>query len=282
MKVEYLALAFTVVFATLFFIRPVDSIAAGDGVIKSAGCKTEYFLMQDLSAAYKKKTGIKIQLGKTGNKKAINLLMDNKIDFTFTCKTIDQLAKKLKLDKEVISTWKSIPIAKDPIVIVSNSKNGVKGLTTQQLSDIFQGNINNWKEVGGNDLPVLLSYMNPELESAVVLLFKEFTMSAEGQLDKNAHISNGPSMSGNYVSKTPGGVTFIGFNSYKKRYGDILEVDGTAPSRDNILTGKYSLSTTYYLTVDGNERADLSRFIEYILSDDGQKAIEVNFIPYSE
>jgi len=250
--------------------------------MKSAGCKTEYYLLQDLSAAYKEKTGNKIQLGKTGNKKAINLLMDNKIDFTFTCKTIDQLAKKLKLDKEVISTWKSIPIAKDPIVIVSNGKNGVKGITTQQLTDIFQGNINNWKEVGGNDLPVLPSYMNQEFESGVVLLFKEFTVGAKGQLVKKAHISEGPSTSGNYVSRTPGGVTFMGVSAYNEKHGDILEIDGAAPSRENILTGKYPLSATYYLTVDGNERADVSQFIEYTLSDDGQKAIDVNFIPYSE
>ena len=80
----------------------------------------------------------------------------------------------------------------------------------------------------------------------------------------------------------PGGVTFMGVSAYKEKHGDILEIDGAVPSRENILTGKYPLSATYYLTVDGNERADVSQFIEYTLSDDGQKAIDVNFIPYSE
>jgi len=282
MKVKYFALSFTVIFAALFFIRPVDSIASGDGIMKSAGCKTEYFLLQDISAAYKKKTGNKIQLGKTGNKKAIKLLMDNQLDFTFTCKTIDKLAAKLKLDKSVIANWKSIPIAKDPIVIVSNSKNGVTNLTKEQLTAIFQGKIKNWKEVGGNDVTIRASYMDTSLESGIVLLFKEFTVGAKGQLDQKAHLSEGPSMSGNYAARTLGGITFMGLNSYREIYGDILQIDGVVPSRENILNGSYPLSATYYLTVDGNERADVSQLIEYILSEEGREVINVNFIPYSE
>jgi len=59
-----------------------DNLHAADAPdLKSAGCKTEYFLLQDLTKVYTDKTGIKFQLGNTGNKKAVNLLMDNKIDF---------------------------------------------------------------------------------------------------------------------------------------------------------------------------------------------------------
>ena len=208
--------------------------------------------------------------------------MDDKIDFAFTCKPISQLSQKLKLDPEVIASWKSIPIAMDPIVIVSNHKNGVQNLSTEQLTAIFQGKIHNWTEVGGNDLPVRTAYMNPELESGVNLLFKEFTVGTDGRLDPNAILGEGPSMAGNYVALTPGAVTFMAFNSYRDKYGDIVAVDGIHPSRENITSGQYGLTATYYLTLAGDAKKDVADFLDFTRSEDGTKTIEMNFIPYSE
>jgi phosphate transport system substrate-binding protein len=256
--------------------------AADPIVLQSAGCKTEYFLLQELAAAYSAKTGTKLQLGNTGNKKAVELLMDKKIDFAFTCKTIGQLTKGLKLDPNAVGGWTSIPVAKDPIVVVTNSKNGVTSLTTAQLTEIFQGKITNWKEVGGSDLPIHTAYMNPDLESGVVLLFKEFTMGEEGILDDKARLGDNPSMLGNYVSMTPGGVTFMGFNSYQEKFGPIMAIDGVVPNRENILNGGYKLAATYYLTLHGGENKDVAAFLQFVRSEDGKAVIGKNFIPFSQ
>jgi len=251
-------------------------------VLKAAGCKTEFFLLKDLAKAYKDKTGNKIQLGNTGNKKAVNLLLDEKIDFTFTCKPISKLTKGLKLDTAAVSPWTSTAIAKDPIVVVSNVKNGVQSITSEQLTKLFQGDITNWKELGGNDLQIRTAYMSPKLESGVVLLFKEFTVGSKGTLDEKAMIAKGPSMLGNYASVTPGAVTFMGFNSYRDKYGDIVELNGVAPTRENILNGSYGLAATYYLTLDGRNNKAVNDFVEFVQSEDGKKSIEENFISVSK
>lgn len=256
--------------------------AAGPSVLKSAGCKTEYFLLQDLSKVFANTSGTVLQLGKTGNNKAINLLLDRQIDFAFTCKSIEQLAEKLQLDPRVIERWKSVPIAKDPIVIVSNKQNGAQELTLEQLADIFQGDISNWKDVGGNDLPVLTAYINPELESGVAMHFQDFILDPGEKLDGNARVADGPSMLGNYIAMTPGAVTFMGYNSYQEKFGDIVAVDGALPTRENILSGKYGLAVTYYLTLAGDEHADVSEFLDFVRSEEGKRAIEMNFIPISE
>jgi len=251
-------------------------------VLKSAGCKTEYFLMKDLADSYAAKTGTRIQLGNTGNKKAMNLLMDHRINFAFTCKTIDQLARKLKLDPKIVGTWKSVPVAIDPIVIVANRDNGVENLSRAQLTELFQGKIRNWKELGGNDLAVITAYMNPALESGVTLLFKEFTVGIDGKLDESAHLGDGPSNLGHYISLHPGAVTFMGLNSYDENDGVILSIDGVAPSRENIFSGAYNLAATYYLTLTGEENREVSDFINFVQSEEGAKAIKVNFIPYAQ
>lgn len=274
------------VFGALFFLvvsLPAGTVwAAEQIVLQAAGCKTEYFLLQDLAAAYTAKSGIKLQLGNTGNKKAVDLLMEKKIDFTFTCKTVQQLTKGLKLDPNSVVGWTSIPLAKDPIVVVANSKNGIKDLTTAQLTDIFQGKITNWQEVGGSDLPMLTAYINPALESGVVLLFKEFTVGEEGKLDEKARLGDNPSMLGNYVSMTPGGVTFMGFNSYQEKFGTILAVDGVTPNRENILNDAYKLAATYYLTLSGGENKDIAAFLQFVQSEEGKAVIGKNFIPFMQ
>lgn len=256
--------------------------AADQIVLHSVGCKTEYFLLQELAAAYTAKNGTKLQLGNTGNKKAVELLMAKKIDFAFTCKTIGQLTSGLQLDPNGVDGWTSVPIAKDPIVVVTNPKNGVTGLSSAQLTEVFQGKATNWQEVGGSDLPILTAYINPELESGVVLLFKEFTVGEEGRLDDKGRLGENPSMLGNYVAMNPGGVTFMGLNSYQDKFGPILAIDGVTPSRENILNGAYKLAATYYLTLPAEKNMDVAAFVQFVQSEEGKAVIAKNFIPYSK
>ena len=281
MKIKAKSFAMVLFFAASMLLQPCYA-QAEETIIKAAGCKTEFFLLKDIAEAYKKKTGNKLQLGNTGNKKAVNLLLDQKIDFTFTCKPINKLTKGLKLDPTAVSSWTSIAIAKDPIIVVSNFKNGVRNITSEQLTKLFQGNIANWTELGGNDLQIRTAYMSTSLESGVVLLFKEFTVGNEGKLDEKAMIANGPSMLGNFVSVTPGAVTFMGFNSYREKYGDIVEIDGVAPTRANILNGSYGLAATYYLTLDGRGSDAVTNFVNFTQSDDGKMSIDQNFISVSQ
>lgn len=272
-----LAVAFGVIsFLTVGTVRAAEQL-----VLQSAGCKTEYFLLQDLAAAYDAKSGTKMKLGDTGNKKAVDLLIDKKIDFAFTCKTIEQLTKGLQLDPAAVAGWTSIPIAKDPIVILANPKNGVTGLSTAQLTEIFQGKVTNWKDVGGNDLPIMISTLDPALESGIIMLFREFTVGEEGALHESDIVGN-PSMIGNYVAMTPGGLTFMGLTSYQEKFGPILAVDGVLPNLDNILNGSYKLAATYYLTITGGESKDVADFVRFVESEEGRAVIARKFIPFGQ
>ncbi|GAB4341777.1 MAG: hypothetical protein Kow0089_16440 [Desulfobulbaceae bacterium] len=245
--------------------------------MKGAGCKTEYFLVKELAGDFHAKSGVRMQVGGTGNKKAVELMREGKIDFAFTCKPIERLAKKLGLGEEV-SSWSSTPIAMDPIVVVASPEVGVENLTSGQLTGIFKGDITNWRDVGGADLPVMPAYMSESLESGVVLLFKEFTVGVKERLAPKAMIANGPSMLGNYTSVTPGAVTFMGLNSYREKYGKILAIDGVSPTRENIVAGRYGLAATYYLTTKPESPAAVQQFLDFTRSVEGRAAINRNFV----
>lgn len=268
-------------FFALSLLTP-NYVGAAGTHMKSAGCKTEYFLLKELAQAYQKKTGTKLRTAKTGNKKAMELMLAGDVDFAFTCKPLSKLSKKLNLDQAKVVSWKSVPIAKDPIVIVSNGENGVGSLSVEQLTAIFKGETTNWSTLGGADLPIRIAYFDPSLESGSYLLFKEFTVGVKAELTPDAKLLDGPSMLGNFVSRTPGGVTFIPLNSYHQEYGDVVEIDGVAPSQQTIIDGSYSLAATYHLTVDSNKNGAIDDFVSYCKSPEGQQVIARNFVPYAK
>ena len=78
-------------------------------------------------------------------------------------------------------------VAIDAIVIVTDTQNKVNNLTTQQLIDIYTGKIRNWKEVGGEDLPIRCKvfYGLSELDEAI--LFAQQT-GASAQLTAGARL----------------------------------------------------------------------------------------------
>jgi len=46
-------------------------------------------------------------------------------------------------------------IARDAIAVMVNPENPISRLTLQQVSDIYSGKINNWKELGGEERPIV-------------------------------------------------------------------------------------------------------------------------------
>jgi len=246
--------------------------------LKAAGCKTEHFMVKELAAAYKAKTGNDIDLARIGNQQAVSQLLEHKIDFAFTCKPIEQLAKKFKLDAEAVKNWQSVSIGKDPILVASNYVNGVNNLTIDQLTRIFKGEVKNWKEVGGNDLPVKVAYLGSVVDSGVVLLFKEMTVK-DGKLDPQGVQVDEPIKLSQFVIKTPGGVTFLSHNSYRGEERNVVRINGVEPTSDNIKNGKYPLVATYYLTAPVKTNVMVDDFIAFCVSPEGQEIIAKNFTP---
>ena len=58
-----------------------------------------------------------------------------------------------EIEKEQLIVY---PLAKEPILILTHKSNPVNNLSVEQVRKIFRGDILNWKEVGGNDEPIVL------------------------------------------------------------------------------------------------------------------------------
>src|SRR4051794_34246282 len=98
------------------------------------------------------------------------------------------------------------------IMVVNNGVTGVKGLTSQQATDIWTGKTTNWKDVGGPDEPIVL-ILRPE-SSGTRATFKKIVMNGASEATGQAltEDSNGAVFSA--VGTTPGSTSYVGFAYY--------------------------------------------------------------------
>ena len=97
-------------------------------------------------------------------------------------------------------------IALDAIAVIVNPSNPVTGLTKAQVSDIFQGKIKNWKEVGGPDLEIGL--VNRDEASGTREAFSKFVLG-NADFDPTAAVLPGTGQVRSVVAQAPGAVGYI-------------------------------------------------------------------------
>lgn len=110
--------------------------------------------------AFQKKTGIVIAAKSYGPKFAIIDLAKGEIEGAVLFLKKEEVAEMVKQEgiKLDVSTLQQADIGKDVVKIIVNSKNPVKAITSEQAKGIFSGKITNWKEVGGNDAPIIVVF----------------------------------------------------------------------------------------------------------------------------
>ena len=173
------------------------------------------------------------------------------------------------------------PVAKEGFVFVVNANNPVDSLTQEQIRKIYSGKITNWKEVGGNDAPILAYQRNVDSGSqnymtefmGDVPLMKPVTTNIPGgmgaMMDAIAYYDNAENAIG-YSVYSYAAQMYANQNEIK-----FIAIDGIEPSKATMADGTYPLlSCTYVMYKTNHRRADeLAELVEWMISEKGQKAI---------
>jgi len=172
------------------------------------------------------------------------------------------------------------PIAKDAFVFIVNKNNVLNNITQSQIRDIYSGRVTNWRAISGVDEPVI-AYQRPENSGSQTILQ---SIMREDSLIR-------PILDGVYISGMGGMILRItsNFYNYNSAIGytflfyltqtagsagvKVLAVDGIAPTRQTIQNDTYPFVQTVYAVTTGNESANTRRFIEWILSAQGQELV---------
>lgn len=227
-----------------------------------------------LEAYMKANPGAKISLSGGGSGEGIKALIDGSTDIANSSREIKSAEVELAKSKGVEP--KEIAVAIDAIVPIVNLKNRVKDLTTDQLSQIYQGKIKNWKEVGGDDLQIVVISRDSssgtfEAWGEMVLNKAKVTPKAQMQASNGAIVQA--------ISKNRYAIGYIGIGYINKTVKP-LTVNGVAASAKTALSKEFPVSRFLYMYTNGEPKGETAKFIKFVLSSEGQKLVaKEGFVP---
>jgi phosphate transport system substrate-binding protein len=165
-------------------------------------------------------------------------------------------------------------IAYDALAVIVNPNNRVSQLTRQQLEDIYTGKVTNWREVGGEDMAIVV--YSRETSSGTYEFFRESV------LDNKNYKSGVLSMPATgaiiqSVSQTRGAIGYVGLSYLSNRVKALrVSYDGTnfvAPSVEAAKDETYPIVRPLYYYYERSAESRVSSFMNFVFSAAGQKIV---------
>ena len=184
---------------------------------------------------------------------------------------IGNSSRNLKDEEKAKGVAENI-VAIDGIAVVVDPANTVGDLTKQQLSDIYEGKVTNWKDVGGNDAPIVV--VGRESGSGTRSAFEELLKLEDICKYSNELDSTGAVMA--KVASTPGAIGYVSLDVLDDSV-KALKLEGAEPTEENIKAGSYFLSRPFVMATKGeiSEQNDLVKALfDYIYSDEGTEILK--------
>jgi phosphate transport system substrate-binding protein len=241
------------------------SVPIGEGILKAGAVK-----------AFEKKYNIKFGSVETpGTGPGIKAVSDGKVDIAGSARPLKAEEKKQKLLGSTIGY--------EAVAIYVHKNNPVTNLSREQLKSIFSGRMQNWKDAGGKNAPIA-PVTSSSGTRAIVQIFEEKVMNnaAYGSGYKNI---DQPGDKIGAIAADENGICadslglMSSLSSGIREKVKVITVNGIEPTEKNIRSGAYPITTSLLLVTKGLPKADVKKFIEFMLSRDGQAFVAQSFIP---
>ena len=189
---------------------------------------------------------------------------------------IGNSSRSLKDEEKAAGVVENV-VAIDGIAVCVDPANEVVDLTKEQLTNIYNGTITNWKEVGGADEPIIV--IGREAGSGTRGAFEELVDLKDACKYANELDSTGAVIA--KVASTPGAIGYASLDALDDSV-KALSLEGVEATAENIKAGNYFLSRPFVMATKGeiSEQNDLVQaWFDFVLGDEGQQvASEVGLI----
>jgi phosphate transport system substrate-binding protein len=246
------------------------------------GSDTMVILAQKWAEVYMgKSAGTKIQVTGGGTGTGFAALQNQTTDLCNASRKI-----KARENEACIKAFKKRPtehsVAIDGLSVYVSADNPLKEISVQQLEDIFTGKIKNWKEVGGNDLPITV--YSRENSSGTYEFFKDHVLKGK-DFAANAQTMPGTAAVLQAVAKDKNGIGYGGaaYGAGAKHLA-VKADDGSPavePTEENVVGQKYPIWRHLFIYVNpALDKGEVAAYLKWIRSDEGQKIVkDVGYFP---
>jgi phosphate transport system substrate-binding protein len=234
-------------------------VNGGGGALDNVKALTDAFRAQHTSITWQ-------GLADVGSNAGVNLVVSGETDLGYISRDLLD-AEKGKVE--------ALSIGASGTAVAVASNNAIKSLTKDQVAKIFTGAITDWKDVGGTP-------------GKIRILIRESGASTRSAFEAYFFDGKKPTYATNAVEVTTYDETVKAINSFKESIGMVTmnaatfsntsiafaTIDGVAPSRDNLNSGKYQVRRPLYLVYDpAKAKPAIKAFVDFVKGPEGQKIL---------
>lgn len=223
--------------------------------------------------------GVNITVSESGSGNGAKGIINGTCDIGDMSRFMKETEWKAAAEKGVMPV--AHVVALDGLPILVHPSNPIKGLTIQQVHDIYCGKITNWNEVGGPNKKIIL--ISRDTNSGTYETFANLVMKKDKITAGCEYVgSNGAVRQ--RVQTTPAAIGYAGLG-FVDRTVKALEIDGIYPSRGTVSSGVYPIARPLFMFTNGYPKmgTHVYRFVTLHLSKKGQEIVEaIGFVPVTD
>lgn len=234
------------------------------GTVSLAGSTSMEKLCEAMSESFMNENpDITVTAEYTGSGAGLESLASGSVD-------IGNSSRSLKDEEKEAGAVENI-VAIDGIAVITDKENTVNNLSSEQLAAIYQGQIKNWSELGGNDEAIVV--IGREAGSGTRDAFEEILEVVDSCEYAQELDSTGGVLA--KIASTPGAIGYVSLDVVDDTV-NAESIDGVEPTEEQILAGEYLLQRPFVMATNGeiSEQSDaVQKWFEYIASDAGKEVI---------
>lgn len=171
-----------------------------------------------------------------------------------------------KLDADAAAKLVDHEVCTITMAPVVNASNKVTDLSTDDLIGIFTGKITNWKDVGGDDVDIVL--VTRPSSSGTRALFKTWALNGEEEASNEALETDDSGTLLQTVEQNEGAIGYVAL-SYLVNNDAVktVSIDGVEPTLENTYNGTYKVWGYEHMYTGGEGSEQAQAFINYMMGD---------------
>ena len=217
-----------------------------------------------------KEPGMAVELGNgLGTQARLQALDEGKIDIALASHGLDvgALVRRGMAAHEV---------ARVSVVFGANAGVPVAQVTSQQVCDLYSGNVANWRQLGGGDVEVAVR-ARPDTEVDTEVVRSGIGCLKDLKFAPSVKIMPRSGDMAAELAATVGAFGMTTMTVVEQSGGKVraLELNGVAPTAANVRSGAYPLIRQAYFVVKSPTPV-VSRFLAFVRSEEGERVILAN------
>lgn len=244
--------------------------ATANETISIVGSSSVSPIMEVLGETYAQTHPVVVEVQGPGSSAGVRAAHDGSADLGMS-------SRNLK-NSEKADNIKQVVIASDGIAVVVHNKNTLINLSKEDVAKIYRGEITNWKDVGGENKPIVVATRDTASGTRgafedIMSLKKKINNITVSAISQRAQVASGNGQLKTIVANNPFAIGYISLGSVDASV-KALAIDNQKPSIATIKSGDYSIQRPFLVVYkEGRPSAAALNFLNWVSGPEGQKIV---------